>query len=195
MNKNETIADIRKEAEARFRELLEKHVDSLGHIQAMQQFNQAFDRIEAVQKREQSQSWHHREMEELVLRHEKELADARMSSGNAAKLREALSDACYAMFNFLKTQNGGYEEMANALDKAKAALAVPLRECDRFDDDLQADNLHAAFVKYCNDCDCPMGCIHRMEMKGLLNVQCASILKCFARFALSEADTEKEGAE
>lgn len=45
-------------------------------------------------------------------------------------LREALSDACYAMFNFLKAQNGGYEEMANALDKAKAALAKPLRNCD-----------------------------------------------------------------
>ena len=51
--------------------------------------------------------------------------------GNAAKMREALSDACYAMFNFLKTQNGGYEEMAKALDKAKAALAEPPRNCDR----------------------------------------------------------------
>lgn len=50
--------------------------------------------------------------------------------GNAAKIREALSDACYAMFNFLKTQNGGYEEMAEALDKAKAALAAPPRNCD-----------------------------------------------------------------
>ena len=51
--------------------------------------------------------------------------------GNAAKMRNALSDACYAMFNFLKTQNGGYEEMAKALDKAKAALAEPARNCDR----------------------------------------------------------------
>ena len=51
--------------------------------------------------------------------------------GNAAKMREALSDACYAMFNFLKTQNGGYEEMAKALDKAKAALADTPRNCDR----------------------------------------------------------------
>ena len=48
----------------------------------------------------------------------------------SSKQREALSDACYAMFNFLKTQNGGYEEMAIALDKAKAALAEPLRNCD-----------------------------------------------------------------
>ena len=51
--------------------------------------------------------------------------------GNAAKMREALSDACYAMFNFLKTQNGGYEEMAKALDKAKSTLATPPRNCDR----------------------------------------------------------------
>lgn len=48
----------------------------------------------------------------------------------SSKLREALSDACYAMFNFLKTQNGGYEEMAKALDKAKAVLAEPIRNCD-----------------------------------------------------------------
>ena len=48
----------------------------------------------------------------------------------SSKQREALSDACYAMFNFLKTQNGGYEEMAIALDKAKSALAEPVRNCD-----------------------------------------------------------------
>ena len=54
------------------------------------------------------------------------------SVGNVAKMREALSDACYAMFNFLKTQNGGYEEMAKALDKAKTALADPPRNCDAF---------------------------------------------------------------
>ena len=51
--------------------------------------------------------------------------------GNAAKMRDALNDACYAMFNFLKTQNGGYGEMAKALDKAKAELAEPPRNCDR----------------------------------------------------------------
>ena len=50
--------------------------------------------------------------------------------GNAAKMRKALSDACYAMFNFLKTQNGGYEEMAKALDKAKAALAEAAGESE-----------------------------------------------------------------
>lgn len=39
-----------------------------------------------------------------------------MEASNVKAMREALSDACYEMFNFLKTQNGGYVEMANALD-------------------------------------------------------------------------------
>ena len=59
-----------------------------------------------------------------------ERVNAQSKVGNAAKMREALSDACYAMFNFLKTQNDGYEEMAKALDKAKAALADLSRNCD-----------------------------------------------------------------
>lgn len=63
----------------------------------------------------------------------------------SSKLREALSDACYAMFNFLKTQNGGYEEMAIALDKAKSALAEPLRNCDVGTAEEQAER----FKKFC----------------------------------------------
>ena len=59
-----------------------------------------------------------------------EVIHKKLPCNNAMKMREALSDACYAMFNFLKTQNGGYEEMAIALDKAKAALAAPARNCD-----------------------------------------------------------------
>lgn len=54
--------------------------------------------------------------------------------GNAAAMREALSDACYTMFNFLKTQYGScYEEMAKALDKAKSVLSQPPRNCDVID--------------------------------------------------------------
>ena len=67
--------------------------------------------------------------------------------GNAAAMREALSDACYAMFNFLKTQNGGYEEMANALDKAKAALAAPPRNCDVGTAEEQAARMRAFCAK------------------------------------------------
>ena len=48
------------------------------------------------------------------------------------KMREALSDACYAMHNFLKTQNGGCDETAKALDKAKSALSAPPRNCDKY---------------------------------------------------------------
>jgi hypothetical protein len=60
-------------------------------------------------------------------------------------MREALSDAYYAMFNFLKTQYGGYEEMAKALDKSKAALAEPLRNCDVG----TAEEQYARFVDFC----------------------------------------------
>ena len=78
--------------------------------------------------------------------------------GNAAKMREALSDACYAMFNFLKTQNGGYEEMAKALDKAKAALATHSRNCDIGTVEEQAERFdcfcynHRSREKGCGDC-------------------------------------------
>jgi hypothetical protein len=53
--------------------------------------------------------------------------------GNPVVLREALSDACYAMFDFLKTQDGPcYRMMTEALDKGKAALASPPRNCDKY---------------------------------------------------------------
>ena len=42
-----------------------------------------------------------------------------MEESNVKAIREALSDACYAMFNFLKTQNSGFEEMAKAWIKQK----------------------------------------------------------------------------
>ena len=73
--------------------------------------------------------------------------EATMETNN--KLREALSDACYAMFNFLKAQNGGYEEMANALDKAKAALAAPPRNCDVG----TAEEQYKRFMNMCNGKD------------------------------------------
>ena len=91
------------------------------------------DRIEAAAKREREAGAEAAqvcgEIGEMIGREATREKSSRV--GNAAAMREALSDACYAMFNFLKTQNGGYEEMAKALDKAKAALAVPPRKCDR----------------------------------------------------------------
>lgn len=73
---------------------------------------------------------------------------------NTAAMREALSDACYAMFNFLKTQQGGYEEMANALDKAKAALSAPPRNCDVGTHEEQAKRFDA-FCGGKNCLECP----------------------------------------
>ena len=73
-----------------------------------------------------------------------------MAETYAAKMREALSDACYAMFNFLKTQNGGYEEMAKALDKAKSALAEPPRNCDVG----TAGEQENRFNEYCENSSC-----------------------------------------
>ena len=67
--------------------------------------------------------------------------------GNAARMREALSNACYAMFNFLKTKYGGFEEMAKALDKAKSALAEPPRNCDRFE---TAEDAYNACPQFCD---------------------------------------------
>ena len=51
--------------------------------------------------------------------------------GNAAKMREALINAYYAMFKFIKTPYAECDEMAFALDGAKAALDEPPRNCDR----------------------------------------------------------------
>ena len=74
----------------------------------------------------------------------------------SSKLREALSDACYAMFNFLKTQNGGYEEMAIALDKAKAALSEPIRNCDVGTAEEQAERFDAHCRKHMGCLTCPL---------------------------------------
>ena len=79
----------------------------------------------------------------------------------SSKQREALSDACYAMFNFLKTHYGScYEEMANALDKAKAALAEPIRNCDVGTAEEQAERFHS----FCKT--------HQSGIQGMCSSQC-----------------------
>lgn len=102
------------------------------------------DRIEAAAERE-------REMAKGL---SKELDANRSIPGAIAAMREALSDACYAMFNFLKAQNGSYEEMANALDKAKAALAAPPRNCDVGTAEEQWDRFskHCRSHDFCSNC-------------------------------------------
>jgi hypothetical protein len=81
----------------------------------------------------------------------------------SSKLREALSDACYAMFNFLKTQYGNrYEEMAKALDKAKAALAEPLLNCEVGTAEEQEDR----FADFCRKHECTMNCPIKKKWSG-----------------------------
>lgn len=56
--------------------------------------------------------------------------------GNAAKLREALDRLAITSETFLRTNSSqSYEDTMDALDKARAALAAPPRNCDRFGGD------------------------------------------------------------
>ena len=121
------------------------------------------DRIEAAAKREREAGAEAAqvcgEIGEMIGREATREKSSRV--GNAAKMREALSDACYAMFNFLKTQNGGYEEMAKALDKAKAALAEPPRNCDVGTDEEQSRRYEDLCDRHtcgsrCSASGCPM---------------------------------------
>ena len=50
--KQETVADIRKEAEGRFRKFCIEHVKGIGHLRVMQEFNHVFDRIEAALRKQ-----------------------------------------------------------------------------------------------------------------------------------------------
>ena len=130
------------------------------------------DRIEAAAKH------HFREATKMIL-DDKNL----LHLCNAAKMREALSDACYAMFNFLKTQNGGYEEMANALDKAKAALAEPPRNCDIGNALEQYARVRAFCKKHKVGLRC-VGC----PVNGVLPKNCALI---WAQMPYDEAKGER----
>ena len=89
----------------------------------------------------------------------------------SSKLRDALSDACYAMFSFLKTQNGGYEEIAIALDKAKSALAEPVRNCDRY---RTAEEQYARVRACCKRHKVGLRCVD-CPVNGVLPKNCALI--------------------
>ena len=127
-NEQETIADIVAEMRN------ESHAGDESCLEWVGAKMRTYaDRIEAAAKREREAGAEAAqvcgEIGEMIGMEATREKSSRV--GNSAKMRESLSDAFYAMFNFLKTQNGGYEEMAKALDKAKAALAEPPRNCDR----------------------------------------------------------------
>ena len=145
-NKQETIADIVAEMRLGVK-------DWKGERLGV--FDCFADRIEAAAKREREAGAEAAQICGEIGKMIGREATCEKSShlGNAAKMREALSDACYAMFNFLKTQNGGYEEMAKALDKAKAALAEPPRNCDVGTAEEQLKRFRAfCLSRKCNEC-------------------------------------------
>ena len=153
-SKQETIADIVAALRA------------VAYIQTAESPSDVLEfanRIEAAAKREREAGAEAAqvcgEIGEMIGREATREKSSRV--GNAAKMREALSDACYAMFNFLKTQNGGYGEMAKALDKAKAALAVPPRNCDVGTDEEQSRRYEELCDRHtcgsrCSASGCPM---------------------------------------
>ncbi len=83
------------------------------------------DRIEAAWKRQMSQSWHHREMEELIAKHEMEVAELKNQAGNAAAMREAL----VAIGETYREHPYDHDDdaIANIVD---VALSAPARNCD-----------------------------------------------------------------
>ena len=147
-NKQETIADIVAEMRN------EGHAGDESCLEWVGAKMRTYaDRIEAAAKREREAGAEAAqvcgEIGEMIGREATREESSQV--GNAAKMREALSDACYAMFNFLKTQNGGYEEMAKALDKAKAALAATPRNCD-IGTALEQVSRHRIWCKCGGDC-------------------------------------------
>ncbi len=113
----------------------------------------------------------------------------------AANNMKAICDALKKIVELTTPCEGVTSIELQVQAEAITALSIPPRECDMFADEKQADALHAAFIEHCNRCDCPMGCDHRKNPRFLLDGNCASILKCFARFALSKATPKKGGAK
>lgn len=108
-------------------------------------------------------------------------------TGNVEKLREALGVARELLLPQCHYDIPYSKNCVAAVEKIDSALAEPPRNCDRFKSEYDYDKLHEAFVKHCDSCNCPMGCIHRRDTRCMLDTRCGSILKCFAKFVLAES--------
>lgn len=108
------------------------------------------DRLDAAWKRQMSQSWHHREMEELIAKHEKEIAELKKQTGNAAAMREALEainrietrGLKYLLMQLVEADiyDGGLiNKTISAIEKARRALSAPARNCDFYDNKTDAE--------------------------------------------------------
>lgn len=138
----ETTADIRKDAEAKFRELVESYMQRRAAFQttvgAMQAFNTVFDRLEAAIKRERAKI----EADALEVCGIVEAARKR-ELGDAAAMREALMQI-YDRVNSLDEDCG--VDPVEIRDIARAALAEPVKNCDVGTAEEQAER----FAEYCD---------------------------------------------
>ena len=90
-------------------------------------------------------------------------SEGELTVNNAEAMREALVDAKLCLIQCLDGDNPPTEDdIRQEIEKIEESLAMPKRNCDVG----TADEQHRRFVDYCNECDCPMGCIHRKEFIG-----------------------------
>ena len=134
---NEMIADIVAEK----RRLADEWEKSLGDQHScVETLRFDADRIEAAWKREKSQSWHHREMEELILQHEKEVAELKKLIPQPDPDWKAICEKCHDGEIEPKCEYYGEPNLKEGvpyktvsqkdIDFIKAALAEPMRNCD-----------------------------------------------------------------
>ena len=98
----------------------------------------ALNRIEAAWKLEKSQSWHQREMEELILRHEKEVIELKKQISDSSAMREAILSI--KDINDRRPHDAdGYE----INDIINDALSAPPRNCD-----IARDWMHDLYCKF-----------------------------------------------
>lgn len=118
------------------------------------------------------------------------------ASDDVKAMREALSAALEQVnkvYDILSRPCVFIEEARQGCREARGvlipALAAPPRNCDVGTE----VEKHRRFIRYCNACDCPMGCIHRKQFVGMLDERCASMLKCYIRWEqmpYKEGDTK-----
>lgn len=169
----EIISDIRERADT-----AERHGEHQTRNDGVAMLLRSIaDRLEAALKREHSQSWHHREMEELILRHEKEVAELKRERDLAiyaydpTKAAKSLAPdgSAYALEALEHQPVGNAAAMREALMRIKhlfrdinlcedtigneafaiadAALTAPPRNCDRFDTATQARHAFNEWLK------------------------------------------------
>lgn len=140
-NEDETIADI--VSEMRECDGYRAYYDGGLHHESREEsvvdvdyLHDFANRLEAAWKREKSQSWHHREMEEVILRHEKEVAELKNQIGNAAAMREALEFCIKQMSDAICDKDFGDDIvylvgcMKTCIERLKAAIEKSPRNCD-----------------------------------------------------------------